>query len=275
MAQVLPGTRQGQPTLVLSDPAAGLRAELAPGRGALLISLQKDGREYLYFDAENFISADRPRCGMPVLFPCCGRNTDETVHLAGGSYHMPIHGFAHTSAWVVTAQGASPDAGAWAVLELRDSPVTRAIYPFDFVLQLTFRLQNGGLTVEHVCTNPGGAPLPFDFGYHPYFVMSELANASFTVPGEDHPFTLPPGPETGRSFPGAGSVRYVDLGSGSAVTVDYTANFDNLVLWSIPDKKFVCVEPWQGGPDGLNNGTCTLLPSGGKARGRIRLTPAV
>lgn len=276
MSLIEAGSRYGLETILLTDPSSGSRAELAPARGALLLSLQKNGREFIWLDPENLISAERPRCGMPVLFPCCGRTVDETAWFDGSGYPMPIHGFAHTSAWETAHCGGCPGGGSEAVLRLEDSDATRRHYPFAFLLELTFRLQNGALTVLHRCVNTGSRPMPFDLGYHPYFRMSSLENAVFSVPGQAEGFRLPPGPETGRSFvrPKRGA-QYTDTKTSRQITVEQTANFDSMVFWSVPDKGFVCVEPWQGRPNGLNNGSCRLLAPGDTASGSICITPSV
>lgn len=258
--------------VALCDSVTGTSAKIAPGRGALLTSLMKNGQEYMYFDGENFASDDRPRCGMPVLFPCCGRNTDETVHLKGNAYPMGIHGFGHTSPWQIAGTCAD-ESCAQVTLTLTDTEKTRTHYPYAFRLELTFRLAEGTLTVTHTCTNLDADTMPFDFGYHPYFKISSLQNAELSAAGKE-PFFLPDGPEAGSFLPGsAGPVQLHDLADGRKIQLSYSSNFGAMVFWSIPAKKFVCMEPWQGGPDGLNNGRAALLQPGTSASGEITLQP--
>ena len=53
--------------------------------------------------------------------------------------------------------------------EMKLDAETRAIYPFDFVLESTFVLEKN--TVRHTLTvqNPGKVPLRFGLGFHPGF----------------------------------------------------------------------------------------------------------
>lgn len=68
----------------------------------------------------------------PVLFPIVGRLTDDTLIHQGRSYRLTQHGFARDSLFTWVGRSAER-----AVLELRESPETLAIYPFRFVLQMT------------------------------------------------------------------------------------------------------------------------------------------
>lgn len=260
------------PFYTLSDSASAVTATIAPHRGALLTGLTIGSHDVIYFSPENFESDERPRCGMPILFPVCGRSTDEKALLKGQVYPAPIHGFAHTSAWRAVAEHAD-ETGASLTLELTDSEATRIFYPYAFSLQLTFTLSGGVLTVRHLCTNRDDVPLPFDFGYHPYFRFSELSNAVITVPGKE-PLTLPDGPETGSFFPGHHSpVRMVDSGLGHGIEVSCDERFNLMLLWGIPEKKFICIEPWRANMDGLNKGTTVTLASGAQDTGTITLKP--
>lgn len=262
-------------SVLLENLEVGIQAEIVPERGALLTSLKNHGEEYLYFDEEDLSSPDRPHCGMPVLFPCCGRNADETVAFDGRAYHMPIHGFAHTSPWEIQAHG-TDERGAWVALELQDTPETQSMYPFSFSLSLTLRIWENQLRVEHECVNRGERPMPFDLGYHPYFLMSGLQNVEFRVPGRQPALTLPDGPETGAqlSHPPSGTL-FCDRARRTTVVMHHTEGFDSLVLWSVPAKGFVCMEPWQGMPNGLNGQPSMVLMPGRSARGAISLIPGI
>ena len=264
--------QQNGPYYTLLDYDAEVTATVASHRGALLTNLTIRDHEVVYFSEENFVSNERPRCGMPILFPVCGRSTDEKVALKGQSYPMPIHGFAHTSPWQIADAHAGDD-GTFLTLTLTDTPGTREFFPYAFHLQVTFRLSGGTLTVYHLCSNRDDTPLPFDFGYHPYFRISALSNAAITIPGKE-PLLLPNGPETGCLFPGHHSpVRMFDSGLGHGVELSCDKQFNLLLLWGIPEKKFVCIEPWRANMDGLNTGTTITLAPGGQNEGTISLRP--
>lgn len=83
------------------ESKTGIKAVILPEKGATAISLQKEGREFLYCDEENLESPERPRCGIPFLFPIFGRLKEGKYTWEGKDYAMEIHGFGHTSSWQV------------------------------------------------------------------------------------------------------------------------------------------------------------------------------
>ena len=88
-----------------------------------------DGDEYIWTRRPNFSECNRPRFGVPVLFPSCG-NPDGGVHnFDGKAYPMETHGFADLCAWDVESVG--PDG---VTLALESTPLTKFLYPFDFTL---------------------------------------------------------------------------------------------------------------------------------------------
>src|SRR5438132_733160 len=48
------------------------------------------------------------------------------------------------------------------------------VWPADYILRITYRLQPGRLRVEAELTNPDTVSLPFGLGYHPYFSVPFL-----------------------------------------------------------------------------------------------------
>lgn len=77
--------------ITISD-GKGLRAVVNPGKGATVTCLSLDGEEFLYYNADNVNSAERPRCGIPFIFPSFGRLADGSYTLGGNRYQMGIHG---------------------------------------------------------------------------------------------------------------------------------------------------------------------------------------
>ena len=76
---------------IISD-RCGTSATILPEKGATVVSLKKQGIEYLYRDDENLLSDERPRCGIPFLFPIFGRLKDG-----------PMSGTARAMPWKSTA----------------------------------------------------------------------------------------------------------------------------------------------------------------------------
>ncbi len=250
-------------------------AVILPGKGGTVKQLCRAGTEFLYVDAENLASDERPRCGIPFLFPICGRLQDRTYQWDGQPYTMDIHGFGHTSRWEIAAQSA-----ASATLRLEDSDATRAVYPFRFRVELCYTLTPGRLAVRQTFTNTGTAAMPFAYGFHPYFAVADVEAARVTAQA-DTQLDLARGPvpfgtgsvalpfpagasETGAAFAGAKSPAVLeDAAGGRRVTVAFDGSFSQLVLWAVRGKPFLCVEPWNGTANGLNTGAYETLAPGG------------
>lgn len=256
------------------ESEGGLRAVILPEKGATVISLQRDGREFLYCDRENLESPERPRCGIPFLFPIFGRLKDGEYSWEGREYAMAIHGFGHTSSWQVAEHTRDT-----LRLVLEDSEATRSQYPFRFRVTLEFRAQEDGLIICQTYENRDGKAMPYNYGFHPYFLTEALENLrvettadtffDFAVGGK--PFghgsvglTMPEGaPETGAAFMGVrGPTVLHNEAEGRRLTMTFDESFHTHVLWAQAGKQFLCVEPVNGTADGLNTGRYLMLQPG-------------
>ena len=256
------------------ESEGGLRAVILPEKGATVISLQRDGREFLYCDRENLESPERPRCGIPFLFPTFGRLKDGEYSWEGREYAMAIHGFGHTSPWQVAEHTRDT-----LRLVLEDSEATRSQYPFRFRVTLEFRAQEDGLIICQTYENRDRKAMPYNYGFHPYFLTEALENLrvettadtffDFAVGGK--PFghgsvglNMPEGaPETGAAFMGVhGPTVLHNAAEGRRLTMTFDESFHTHVLWAQAGKKFLCVEPVNGTADGLNTGRYLMLQPG-------------
>jgi len=100
----------------------------------------------------------------PVLFPIVGRLKDDKYRWQGKEYAMPKHGFARKSLFRLLECN-----GARASFLLESNDGTRACYPFDFALTLTYRLEGRALLTEALVENRGDADMYFSIGAHPGF----------------------------------------------------------------------------------------------------------
>lgn len=206
----------------------------------------------------------------PLLFPMVGKAPDNKVVIDGQTYEMAQHGFARRSEFTLAVQSET-----LCRYELEASEATRAVYPFTFLLAITYTLEGRKLTVTTDVENRDSRPMPFGFGYHPAF-MWPLPGAD----GKTHTITLDNGaapallrleggllnPEKLASpfdkgrlvlesalfeadamiFPqdaGAGLTYAAEGGPSLALTFD---NLPNLALWQKPGAPFICIEPWHG-----------------------------
>jgi galactose mutarotase-like enzyme len=208
----------------------------------------------------------------PILFPIVGELRGGTYRLDGREYALPRHGFARRSRFELIEHR-----GHIARFRLSDSAETRAVYPFAFALELSFRLHGTRLEVEALVRNTGREPLPFNLGFHPAFAWplpdggDKLAHAILfeheelaDLRGLDDKGLL-----AGRtSSPLRGdtlaltpelfandalvwdalesqSVTYRGAGATPALHVAFP-DTSYLGVWQKPGADFICIEPWQG-----------------------------
>ncbi|HEY0108215.1 MAG TPA: aldose 1-epimerase family protein [Fibrella sp.] len=212
----------------------------------------------------------------PNLFPVVGGQTNDQIVVDGKTYPMKRHGFARTSEFTCTE--ASPE---FASFELHSSEATKAVYPYEFMFQITYKLDGPELTITYQVENKGTDNLFMSVGAHPAF------NVPFQ-PGEDYTdyyiefeqdesletsLLGPDGLLTGKTesirldnrrltltpdlFNNDALVllslksRRVILRSrknNQSIRVDFAA-FPYLGLWAKPGAPFVCIEPWLGVAD--------------------------
>ena len=250
-------------TLQLTD--GDYTVTVTPEKGGMVTSFAKKGDEYLWLRDKNFESTDRPRCGVPILFPSCSK-PDGGVHIFNGTpYPMENHGFADLLPWDV--EKAEDDE---IVLSLKPNGLTKFVYPYDFLLNAKYTLEGNKLGINLTVKNPGRYYIPFSVGFHPYFACSALENADFDITcqtcGENPKTDRYPSPDkivlnrkkgadnsvlllTGVKSP----MVYTDKGTGHKVTVEFDEGaFGKGVLWQQDAERFVCMEPWNGWQNSVN-----------------------
>ncbi|MEJ7925904.1 aldose 1-epimerase family protein [Sphingobium sp. AN641] len=212
----------------------------------------------------------------PLLFPFVGRSRGDVYRLDGVDYPMPQHGFARRLPFAPVDQSAQA-----VTFRLEADADTRAIYPFDFRLDMDFALAGATLMMTATVTNRGEATMPFSFGYHPAFAWP----LPFGGAAEDHRIVFDrPEPAPIRKVgdePGLiarDSVRSPVVGDtlapthamfdGDALIWDDLASHGLLWgvpgrtrlkidfpdtpwlgLWQKPGAHYLCVEPWAGMAD--------------------------
>ena len=103
--------------------------------GAQLMSLKLDGKEYLWQRDEKYW----PRCA-PVLFPIVGNLRNDRADSAQGEVRFGRHGLARNYEHEVIE--ALEDTVTY---ELVSNDDTRAKFPFDFKLNMTYRIVGDSL----------------------------------------------------------------------------------------------------------------------------------
>ena len=252
-------------TLRLEDEATGSLVTLAPSRGGMVTRFSVRDVPVLFLDETTLADPSKNvRGGIPILFPIAGKLPGDRYEASGRTFSMKQHGFARNLPWAVLDKSTAD--GASVTLGLVANEATRRMYPFEFALRFTYRLRGEVLTVEQRFENHGDTPMPLHPGLHPYFFVPEGAKAGVRLDtdatcaldnrtGREVPVTLPialAGQEVDLSLldhhpretvlhrPGMAGVR---LGFGQDQLL--------LVVWTLPGRDFVCVEPWRSRPGAL------------------------
>jgi galactose mutarotase-like enzyme len=163
-------------TYLLRDTDSDALVEVVPARGGMVTRFRVGERDVLYLDPATL--ADRARNvrgGIPVLFPIAGRLAGDRYTTGGATFAMKQHGFARNVPWNVVARDTAPDARI--TLAIASTPETRAQFPWDFEVRITYALAGATLVVEQEYTNNDDALMPLHTGFHPYFRVPDAAKA--------------------------------------------------------------------------------------------------
>ena len=266
-------------TVELADADARSTVAIVPARGAIATRFRVGDRDVLYLDQATLGDPSKNvRGGIPVLFPSPGPLTGDRFVHGGRSGSMKQHGFARTMAW--ETRSVSVTDAAQATLVLRSDEATRAAYPFDFVLTLTFSLAGTRLRLDLQVENTGDATLPFAFGLHPYFRVADADKARVTIATPAtraydnvtkqvvpfHGFDLT-APEVDLHLIDHGSSHgELSWGDGARVTLRASPEMTRWVVWTLAGRDFVCLEPWTAPADALNTGESLIELAPGGAR---------
>jgi len=155
-------TSRGHDVIRLAAPD-GATVSLSLHGGHVLSWKPVGAPEQLYLSPRSEYAAGKAiRGGVPVCFPQFAERGP-----------LPKHGFARTLPWELVSQEQGQD-DALAVLRLRDSDATRAIWPHAFELELSVRVSGRLLDIELACENTGDAPLQFTTALHTYLRVADL-----------------------------------------------------------------------------------------------------
>ncbi|WP_283680259.1 aldose 1-epimerase family protein [Lentilactobacillus sp. Marseille-Q4993] len=218
----------------------------------------------------------------PILFPAIGRSNDDSYLIEGRKYSMPQHGFAADQEFDVVAND-----GQSVKLRLNSSNETKTMYPYDFVLDVTFSISDEGLKVQFNVENKTNGDMSYSLGYHPAFNIPIDDEGTFKdyhldfnpMPSQLDKFEIVKKPNPYRSgnvlpvkdFDNNGiDLNYEMFDAGLVILTDkslssvevsskmskhsikvHFEDFDYLTLWTKEGAKapFLCIEPFNGLPD--------------------------
>lgn len=244
---------------------------LASDEGAELCSIKSasTGHEYLWQADPLFWKRH-----SPVLFPIVGGLWNGVYRHGDKQYSLNQHGFARDNKFELIEQ--QPTMVRYRFV---DNEQTHKVYPFNFLLEIGYRLIENKIKVEWTVKNTGNEVLPFQIGAHPafyypdyskesdnrgYFAFDKTDNIELNLISEKgcysptkHLLELTEGllPLNVQSFDHDALI--IENSQLHKVTLlnnlkrpVITLSFDAPVvgLWSPPHKNapFVCIEPWYG-----------------------------
>ena len=235
---------------------------IVPERGGLITEWRSEGKELLYFDLERFLDKDKSvRGGIPILFPICG-DLSEGYLIGGKKYFLKQHGFARDLPWSISLL--KDKLGIR--LKLSDTKDSRSYFPFLFTLLMDVCLKEKSLQISVKIYNQGHDSMPFSFGLHPYFQISNLQKIKIDGLPEkcidqtnmkvtnvsDQIRILDKGVDF-LSYPSS-SVKLFDFLSRNVIELIHQEPMDTTVIWTDPPRQMVCLEPWTSPRNSLVTG---------------------
>lgn len=259
-------------TLHLYNEDRTLEAEIVPNHGGMIAQLRLHGREILRVDRGALENAPMAAGGIPFLFPFPSKTRDDRYSLNGRDYYMPMHGLLKNAPFAVK-RASEREVTLWTC----GNPVwMEANYPFDFHLELTYRLEGNLVFLIAEIENRSAEPMPHDLGWHPFFKASDKralrldhslrTHYDYVACQDDD---LPDLSDLSQRWddvlhtPEELAVALENPADGYAVRMRFDAAFQALVVYT-GAQGCVCVEPWCGIPDSINNGRFLQWIPGGQ-----------
>lgn len=238
-------------------------------KGAELISLKRNAKEYIWEGNPNFWDKH-----SPILFPIVGTLKDGQYNYENKSYQLSRHGFARDNVFYVEETFQNK-----AVFSFRSSEETAKYYPFDFELKIIYTLEENYLTIKYEVTNNGNTKMPFSIGGHPAFALPDtfenysllfeddeslisyslennlLSERTTVLKLSDHklPLTYSLFEEDALIIKKLESKKIQILENGKPYVEISLYDFPNLGIWTKNNAPFICLEPWHGYSDTLQS----------------------
>ena len=237
--------------------------------GAELITLVKNNKNYIWTVDETYWNKT-----SPILFPIVGRLKNDSYTFNSKTYHLARHGFARNMEF-----SSHKKSDSQVVFELNETDETKAIYPFNFKLIITYTLIENELVIEYFVRNQSDEVLPFSIGAHPAFAISDkfenyslqfnaadifethhLENESFNgkttlVETRNNVIALNYAlfEKDALVFKQLNSDEVILKNKENAILKVNFDHFPYLGIWTKENAPFLCIEPWCGLADHANH----------------------
>ena len=230
----------------------------------LLYIRSKKGTQFLWEGSEKSW-----KNRAPLLFPICSNLKEDTYTHKGKTYHMAKHGFAKYKEF----SGEKLSDGRLKFTLTADEE-TKKEYPFCFKLCVYYELLQNTLKITYCVENRGKDEMYFSIGAHEGYYCPEGIEEYYlefeSIRDLDRvvtrngltTFDTEQIAENSKTFPlyndyfvggksivikntDLNKVTLVHKNSSKRITVDFDG-FSYFLLWTIPEEKYICLEPWHG-----------------------------
>lgn len=240
-------------------------------KGAELFSLKNNvtQREFIWEGNSDFWGKH-----SPVLFPIVGTLKNNTYRFENKEYQLPRHGFARDLEFKIVYQTENE-----VIFSLSSDENTAKLFPFKFELQMHYTLLDATLKLSYSVKNLDHKTLPFSIGAHPAFALPfEFENYSLQFEHQEtlKSCTLENDLLSDKTFEIKLENKNLPLSyslfandalifktlKSKFITIVETENpilkisfsdFKNLGIWTKPNAKFICIEPWLGYSDTIHS----------------------
>lgn len=225
----------------------------------------------------------------PLLFPIVGTLRNDSFLYQGKFYTLSRHGFARDMIFDVVEQDKSS-----ATFQLLSNDTTLEKYPFNFILEINYEIENSFLVVSYNVKNSGPDTMYFSIGGHPAFKVPLTDKTNFEdhylrfseeeneprwpidshglildtpMPLLEHSSTL----KLTHDLFNQDALVFKNLKSHQVSIrsdkhehgLDFNfEGFPYLGVWSYKDANFVCIEPWCGISDSSSHNQNLLEKEG-------------
>ncbi|WP_445454815.1 aldose 1-epimerase family protein [Flavobacterium sp. 25HG05S-40] len=239
-------------------------------QGAELISLKANdtNREYIWEGNPDFWGKH-----APILFPIVGTLKNNSITHLGNEYKLLRHGFAREMTFDLLKVNENE-----AVFSLKSNESTKAMYPFDFELQITYTLLDSELNISYKVVNQGSEIMYYSIGGHPALALPNLFETyslqfesdeslvSYQLENDllSDQIVLLPLEKSQLPLSYAlfekDALIFKELSSNEIHLLENEApiikfkftDFPNFGIWTKQNAPFICLEPWLGYSDVLN-----------------------
>lgn len=211
----------------------------------------------------------------PVLFPIVGTLKNNSYSYKDNSYSLGRHGFARDMDFVVKQKD-----NISISFSLVYSDKTLELYPFNFELIISYRLDENNLIVQYTVKNHSSdEQMLFSIGAHPAFALpANFSDYSLYFDGDEKLIATPlyndllSNNENVIALQEKALPLHYSLFENDAlvfkqlqsrsVSIAFQGHpflkviyddFPSLGIWTKPGAPFVCIEPWQGYADNVNS----------------------